>query len=209
MNRDEWDRCDDGLAMLLWFRLSWTGDRSELDRLTQRYLLACCRRIWRLLPDEYCRRALKVGERHNKGWARRREWEWAIRDAEGAGSNLEWATAPDFDECPEADTLRRWIGEVAAIPAEDIVRMIGSGRPTEVATPEKLLAHAAYFVEFALYSYNGWGRTPHPVSRPWYVDWLSQYSAFLSAPLLRESVAHAPCVRKLGLATRSRLAKRR
>jgi hypothetical protein len=184
MTRVEWEHSHDGLAMLLWFRRSWSGDRSDLDRLTQRYLLACCRRIWRLLPDESSRQSVKVAERHNLGRATREEWEKAKYVAEGAYLNLQLNDG-DLDQHSEGESVKRRIGEVASIPPEEVRRMARTEGSGGDYSPAKLLEAAAGFAWFSIYCYQGRGARSSMETHA-----LIEYGAFLSAPLLRETVGN-------------------
>lgn len=187
MTREEWDTTDDGLEMLLWFRRSWLGNRSDRDRLTQRYFLACCRKIWRLLPDEYSRRAIKVAERHNVGRATRKEWRDAVREAEAGWIYFqEVKTGLSLAEEENPEQLGRWIGEIASIPAEELRGMVRPRSSGEAYSPGELLELASGFVEFSVESYGGWGERAWELHR----HQLDEYQMFLSAPLLREIVGH-------------------
>lgn len=63
MTEKEWHPSDDVPAMLQALSSNWSGAETDLARLTHRYLLACGRSIWWLLPLEASRRGVEVAER--------------------------------------------------------------------------------------------------------------------------------------------------
>jgi hypothetical protein len=89
MTREEWLGSDDPLAMLNSLHADWQGDEAGLVRLTHRYLLACCRAIWTLLPMEASRKGVEVAERYIEGQATAEEFHLAEWQAEGAAFFLE------------------------------------------------------------------------------------------------------------------------
>jgi hypothetical protein len=70
--------------MLQHLRASWRGERADLDRLLRRYYVACCRRIWKLLPMDESRRCVETVERHLVGDATDEDLRKAEWHAEGA-----------------------------------------------------------------------------------------------------------------------------
>jgi hypothetical protein len=67
MNEVEWLTCNDPGEMLEFLR----GKAS--NRKIRLFQVACCRRIWSLLPDDSCREAVLVAERYADGNATDRE----------------------------------------------------------------------------------------------------------------------------------------
>jgi hypothetical protein len=63
MTEAEWAVCEDPEKMLGFLR----GRASE--RKLRLYVAGCCRRIWHLLIDDRCRRAVEVAELHADGLA--------------------------------------------------------------------------------------------------------------------------------------------
>jgi hypothetical protein len=61
----EWNRCDDPQAMLAFLRDSGRAS----DRKLRLFRVACCRRIWHILPEPACREAVEVAERFAEGTA--------------------------------------------------------------------------------------------------------------------------------------------
>ena len=62
MNHAEWLRSDDPSQMLEWLRSIMSDE--VFDHRLRRYYLACCRRIWTLLPPDAIRLGLEAAERH-------------------------------------------------------------------------------------------------------------------------------------------------
>jgi hypothetical protein len=59
----EWLECTDPEALL------WEAGGTTSGRRLRLFAVACCRRIWHLLPDDACRQAVVVAERHADGRA--------------------------------------------------------------------------------------------------------------------------------------------
>jgi hypothetical protein len=78
MTEQEWQTSTDFNAM--WNQLEWSASYRKL-RL---FAVACCRRIWPLIKDERCRRAVEVAERFADGQASRLEVEVAESEARTA-----------------------------------------------------------------------------------------------------------------------------
>src|SRR4051812_18573442 len=87
-------------------RAEWRGGEADLVRLTHRYLLACCRAVWVLLPMEASRRGVEVAERYLEGQATREEFGSAEWGAEGAAFFLEPFEWEPPEEDPEARQAR-------------------------------------------------------------------------------------------------------
>lgn len=171
MTEEEWLRSEDVPLMLRWFRQEWRGEEADLDRTIQRYCLACCRRIWPLLPQEDSQAGVEVAERFVDGLATRKELHWAEWLAEGAAFTF------DFDTEPES--IKRWCDEVSRIPPKELGAMIHSPRPDDDLSPRGLLQHAAHFADGAM-SYAG--LMPR--------ESIERYRLFMPAPLLREMVGN-------------------
>ncbi len=171
MTGPEWFQSDDVALMLRWFRQEWRGAVADLDRLLQRYFLACCRRIWRLLPQEESRVGVEVAERYVNGLATPDDLHRAEWLAEAAAFQFE------YDSDPEAITS--WCAEVSQISPEDRATMIHAPRPGDDLSPRGLLKHAAYFADLAMC---------YPSLEP--KESIESYRLFLPAPLLREVVGN-------------------
>lgn len=183
---------------------------AELVRPLHRYLLACCRSIWPLLRHESSRLGVEVTELYIEGKATDEEWGRAESNAEGAAFFLEFQPhepdcSPDLRETYlriHADNLERFtperreaylqyetdrreqieqmVREVAALPAEEMSRMVRAVPTDEPLTPRNLLHRAAYFVDTAI-NYAGIRPLPGVIER---------YPEFLSADLLRRHVRY-------------------
>jgi hypothetical protein len=83
MTEEEWLASDDPIAMLEALRDHWQGEEDELVSIIHRYLLACCRVIWALLPMEGSRLGVEAAERYIEGRATREEFAYAFGVAVG------------------------------------------------------------------------------------------------------------------------------
>ncbi len=190
MTAEQWRRSEDPVAMLRALRATWRGDEAERERLIHRYLLACCRAIWRLLPMEESRVGVEVAERYIEGRATREEFGLAEYQAEGAAFFLDPFEYEPEDETPEAreDRLRYkadrqariapLVGEVEAMPPEELRRLVRLEALDGAISPRQVLADAAYFADSVM---------DYPSLRPkgWVIE---KHRIFLSAALLREIV---------------------
>ncbi len=172
MTEEEWLRTSDVPAMLKWLRDNWRGEDADLDMMIRRYCLACCRKIWKLLPHKASRRYVKVAERFVQGAATKEELDQAQWDAEGAYFEIQYRT--------NLANLGRWQKELGEIPPEELHSMIQLAHPArcEIATCD-LLEIAAYFASYAGRYHGVESRCPYPL-----------FSSFLPAPLLREIVGN-------------------
>ncbi len=76
MTEQEWQDCTDPQAMLV------ALDGQADDRKLRLFAIACCRRIWPLLPDESFREAVRAAERHLDGEATEAEVRAWLRAAD-------------------------------------------------------------------------------------------------------------------------------
>jgi hypothetical protein len=84
MTEQEWLSCTDRFVMLNFLR----GNPS--DRKLRLFAVACCHRIWHLLPNAAARNLLEIAERYADGDASDEE----LHDAEGRLSFAEWNHKP-------------------------------------------------------------------------------------------------------------------
>src|SRR5262245_21057460 len=82
-------------ATIMELRVNWTGDRDLLERRLHTYYLACCRRIWRLLPQEASRRGVELGEQYLAGQISAEELDRANYHVEGAAFNIDYNSEPE------------------------------------------------------------------------------------------------------------------
>ncbi|WZO99543.1 hypothetical protein EP7_001150 [Isosphaeraceae bacterium EP7] len=169
MTEEEWLRSDDAAGMLLWLRANWPGDEANLDRLVKKYCLACCRRIWKLLPHINSRKGIKVTRRFLEGTAALEEFERASWDAEGAYFEISYGTNPG--------KLARWQKQVGEI-SPDQIRLLTNpvARGDEIVTKD-LLTHAAYFAYLATCFHGRKSQYPYRL-----------FNAFMPAPMLRDLI---------------------
>jgi hypothetical protein len=180
MTEEEWLWSDDAALMVRWLLQKWPGEAAELDKLLSRYFLACCRRIWRLLPVEDSRAGVEVAERFARGQASDKELGRAQWLAESAPwrFHLDPGMTACWSEQDHQDAAR-WCEEVARLSASELDAMICSPCPGDDLSPRGLLEHAG---DFALYAIC------YPDVEP--KESMTQYRLFLPAPLLREVVGN-------------------
>jgi hypothetical protein len=77
MTESDWATCREPQLMLAFVRERGRAS----DRKLRLFACACCRRIWQLLPDEPCRRAVELSEQYADGWGARRDLAKAGRAA--------------------------------------------------------------------------------------------------------------------------------
>ena len=171
MTEAQWLGSDDVPLMLRWFRQEWRGEERELNTLLQRFLLACCRRIWRLLPGAKCRAGVEVAERTLEGLATREEFGLAEYLAEGE--------AFKFENDLEDEDIARWCEDVSRISSEELATMICPSRSEDDISSRVLLEHAAYFAVAAMC---------YPDISP--KESIERFRLFLPAPLLRVAVGN-------------------
>ena len=168
MTEAEWLETSDVPQMLEALWELHDGDESRIVPALHRYFLACCRRIWKLLPHDESRRGVEVAERYLAGRvtdAELKEVDWCV---EGAAFDI------DYNCDPEA--IRGWVAQTRAIPEAELRALL---HPPEAATAidtRELLKRAAYFADHAV---------RYPRLRP-KRRVPSNYVTFLSAGLLRE-----------------------
>lgn len=169
MTPEEWDRGDDVAAMSRWFVEFGPGEHDERVRLIHRYLLACCRRLWPILPaGGDLRRSVETAERWLDGEATLEEVGEASWSAEAEYIFI--VTEPDDPE------VARWARAVARRAAEEIDEVLDPVPPGLVPLPYRRLLSAAYLVHVVGF--------PGNESRAW----TSGRSRRLPASLLRAVV---------------------
>jgi hypothetical protein len=106
LTEKEWLACTD--VALMWWALRPKPPR----RKQQLFAAACCHRIWHLLPDERCRRAIEILERFADGQAMADEWNDTRRavaelagDAFGGEVRDKAAAAVETADCGYGPTV--------------------------------------------------------------------------------------------------------
>lgn len=136
MTEDEWFTSADPLKLLKHFR----GSLRQRGRKLRLVAVACCRRIWRLFPDERSRQAVEVAERFADGLADTRGLK-AASDIAGAahreaferkgkvGSSAKWAAQFSASEQPFFAATRS--ANFAFVAAGDPVVEVGPEKATQ------------------------------------------------------------------------------
>lgn len=150
-----------------------SGPVDPIETQLHRFYVACCRKIWKLLPDSESRSGVEVAEKWLDGNATDAELEGCDRGAEGAAFGIDYNTFPD--------ELSAWILEVDAIPASELKTIIYPPALllSEIDTRE-LLRRAAYFAHFAIM---------YPAMQPKGLP-PENYHLFLSPDLLRQHIQY-------------------
>jgi hypothetical protein len=174
MTQTEWLHSADAPAMLQALWEASGGDEATLVPMLHRCFVACCRRIWRLLPQEVSRHGIEVAERYLAGEATREHLKQVRWDVEGAAFNI------DYDCEPTA--IEQWVADVKAIPNDELAAMLNSPGVMPDIDARELLKRAAYFVDYAT-------TYPHLTPKRRVPE---SYVAFLSADLLREQFGSPP-----------------
>lgn len=193
LDQEQWRQCDDVGLMLRWFRQQWSGDGVELDRLIQRYYLACCRGIWPLLPHPESRWGVEDTESFLAGLAmfqgletlvdwdqeamrlRPANYEPFFLRGEGDDSNASLSIRKRLPS--EVSDIDEWFSDDDPITVEEIAKLVHLARAGDDLSLSSLLRLAADFADFAM-SYPGIRVNER----------IEDYRLFLPAPLLREIV---------------------
>lgn len=129
-------------ALILAIRNDWQGSPDELERRLHLYYLLCCRRIWRLLPQQESRRGVELAEQYLAGRISAEELMHANYYVEGAAFNIDYNSEPE--------NIERWVREVEAMPCDELHAMLADEDPTVGVDARKLLLRAAYFADYAM-----------------------------------------------------------
>jgi hypothetical protein len=148
------------------------GAMAGLDRALHGYYLACCRGIWKLLPQEASRRGVERAEQFLAGMVSGEELRKHNWDVEGA------AFCIDYNTDPEA--IGHWVAEVQAVPEAELQSMLHPPGTIHEIEPRELLKRAAYFADYAMLYPSLSPKGPPPMS----------YRVFLSADVLRQFVEY-------------------
>src|SRR3712207_2557838 len=96
MTEHEWLSCSTPEPMLAFLRNS--GKAS--DRKLRLFAVACCRRVWNLIPDGSCRRAVDVADQYAEGLATAAELE--------ASRGAAWQEVEGFDSAARRAEQEPW-----------------------------------------------------------------------------------------------------
>ena len=139
-NQAEWLFSDDVSSMLTALRSTWSGSEAELDLQLHRYLLACCKRIWRLLPGDAIRMAIETAERYLDGQATASDFHQVLDLAEHQYVNV-IAIDSDYDQI----YIERWLNEIAKIPRTKLRKLVRTSVQAPEPSPREILVDAAAF----------------------------------------------------------------
>ena len=160
-----WKRRPDVIARLNEFRSRWAGTDADFERRLHRYLLACCRMIWDILPQEGSRQGIAVAERYHDGLVSLKELRRADYHAEGAAFQIDYS--------PDSEDVVQMVELVGSMPRRRIERMVPEIATYDEIDPRELLLNAAYFAAFAV---------GYPDMRRKVIS--GEYHVFLSSELL-------------------------
>jgi hypothetical protein len=193
MNPAERLRSNDPSQMLEWLRS--TMPEEVFDYRLRRYYLACCRRIWRLLPPDAIRLGLEAAERHLEGAATPREVSYWAQLAQDWGYMAEadlyaistYNSVCDEQELPDesffsqSGRVQRWVDEITRIPSHKIRKMVRMTGDAVTPPPRRLLENANCFAFSTIYWAVGSGEVRRGIEA---------YGQFLSPHVLRATVCH-------------------
>jgi hypothetical protein len=168
MTHEEWRLSTDVPLMLEAIWEGHCGDETVLVPLIHRYLLACCRRIWQLLPDADSRRGIETAEQYLIGVTTCDELKDVNWYVEGVAFNIDYNCDPD--------SIEQWMQRLRLIPGEEMAAMLHPPGVALDVDARVLLERAAYFAHYATMYPNFRSKRGVPV----------EYVPFLSAELLRE-----------------------
>lgn len=169
MTETEWLISDDVPAMLATLRQIYSDSPVWLERQLHRYFLACCRRIWKLIPHEESRRGVEVAELFLAGLATDADVQDAQWYVEGIAFLLDYNSDP-----AEVEHLVEKAGE---IPEAERRSMLHPPDSLADLSLREVLKRAAYFAHYAVNYHHLLPRGNPP----------SNYVPFLSPTLLRET----------------------
>jgi hypothetical protein len=145
MTEAEWLKCDDPLKMLMWLRTQGRVPRFKSGRRKLRlFASACCRRLWDHLPNDACRRAVEINERHADGLAAKADlvaaWEATENQVRELETNLPLAPPREQKRLLTPLFLNRMVNWalherawLAAVPtsntAVDSAALLAAGHP--------------------------------------------------------------------------------
>lgn len=161
--------------LILDLRANWRGSPATLERRLHSYYLACCRRIWPLLPQQESRQGVELAERYLNGSISAADLACANYYVEGAAFNIEYNSEPE--------RILQWIREVEALPHDELCAMVPGIDPVASIDARRLLLQAAYFADYAM-MYQQMRR-----KEPW-----ERYAMFFAPDLFREAFGD-PCDR--------------
>ncbi|WP_435020645.1 hypothetical protein TA3x_001943 [Tundrisphaera sp. TA3] len=169
----EWDRSDDARKMRRTLRKRWPGPEADLDHRLRRYCLACCRRIWPLLPGDPIRMLIEAAERYV-------EVQDSREKSEVLGDLIELAyheyiNVLEGEDHRDSGRVTYWSREITRIPPDKLRKLLLIPGDKPIASPVEILLDAA---RFAIDAARSWFLYT-TMSTAW-------HERFLTTHLLRE-----------------------
>jgi hypothetical protein len=178
MTEAEWLNTTDPIPLLEYL------DRQEGDRKVMLLCLACCHRIWSLIPQPEIRRGIEVAEQLLEGDASKEELDAVAWKAEGAlyGGVEYYADRPDaIIPVP----IATWMDNIRAMSAEKLSSLGCAAEASSPASLLTLLKDAGYFADHVITMI---GYEPHSS------EFLKlHYRRFLDSDLIREIFGNPFC----------------
>ncbi|NEO88689.1 MAG: hypothetical protein F6J87_31350 [Spirulina sp. SIO3F2] len=152
--------------------LFWDVVLDPFDTQLHHFYLACCRKIWKLLPAPGSQEGVEMAEQWLRGHVTNLELNACNWDVEGAAFSIDYQTS--------TEELEQWIANVELIPKLELRSVLNPPDLIDACSTYALLKRAAYFASFA---------TMYPAMSPKGIP-PEEYHLFLSPELPRKRVQY-------------------